>query len=76
MKQDVFTQKKVASYLSENFIFVILDIDNDMLPEGFSFYAVPTFFVVDEKGKQLDRVVGGADATQFFEYIKEHSKKK
>ena len=76
MKQDVFTQKKVASYLSENFVFVILDIDNDMLPEGFSYYAVPTFFVVDEKGKQLDRVVGGATASQLLDYLQKYSKKK
>ena len=70
MKQDVFTQKKVASYLSKHFVPVMLDIDSDMLPEGFGFFAVPTFFVVSEKGKQIDKVVGGANAQGFLEYLK------
>jgi len=69
MKQDVFTQKKVTGFLSKHFVSVMLDIDKDMLPEGFSFYAVPTFYVVDEKGKLIERVVGGADADQFLEYL-------
>ncbi len=74
MKQDVFTQKKVASFLSKHFIPVMLDIDNDMLPEGFSFFAVPTFYVVSEDGKLINRVVGGANAKQFIEYLKLYKK--
>ena len=69
MKQDVFTQKKVSSFLFKHFTPVVLDIDSDMLPEGFSYCAVPTFYVVDEKGKLIERVVGGADADQFLEYF-------
>jgi hypothetical protein len=40
-----------------------------MLPEGFGYFAVPTFFVVTEKGRLLDRAVGGIDATGFLEYL-------
>lgn len=74
MKQDVFTQKKVSSFLSKNFTTVILDIDNDMLPEGFGYYAVPTFYVVDSKGKKLNKVVGGAGADAFIEYFEKFIK--
>jgi len=70
MKRSVFTQKKVTSFLSTHFVPVVLDIDDDMLPEGFSFFAVPTFYIINEKGKLVDRVVGGANSTQFLEYLK------
>jgi thioredoxin-related protein len=70
MKQDVFTQKSVASYLSKNFVPVMLDIHDDMLPEGFSYYAVPTFFIVSPEGKLIERVVGGAKAKDFLDYLK------
>lgn len=70
MKQDVFTQKKVASFLSRNFVSVELDVDKDELVEGFSVVAVPTFYVLTEKGKMIDAVVGGANAKQFVDYLK------
>lgn len=76
MKQDVFPQKEVTGFLSKHFIPVILDIDEDMLPEGFEYYAVPTFFVVSEKGKLIERVVGGANKVQFLEYLRGVLKKK
>ena len=75
MKQDVFPQKEVAGFLSKNFIPVVLDIDDDMLPEGFVYYAVPTFFVASEKGILVERVVGGADKQQFLEYLRNVLKK-
>jgi len=74
MKQDVFTQKNIASYLSKNFIPVVLDIDSDNLPKGFDYYAVPTFYVVGEDGKIINRIVGGANAKQFLEYLKTYAK--
>jgi len=70
MKQDVFPQKDVTGFLSKHFIPVVLDIDDDMLPEGFEYYAVPTFFVATEKGTLIERVVGGADKVQFLEYLR------
>ena len=49
---------------------MILDIDDDMLPEGFEYFAVPTFFIADEHGKLLDRAVGGIDTPGFLNYLK------
>jgi len=48
----------------------MLEISDDMLPEGFSYYATPTFFVVSPNGKLVERVVGGANASQFLDYLK------
>ncbi|WP_457606005.1 hypothetical protein [Nitratifractor sp.] len=48
---------------------MVLDIDDHMLPEGFEYYAVPTFFIVDSHGKLLDRAVGGIDARGFLGYL-------
>jgi len=50
-------------------VTVVLDIDDDMLPEGFGYFAVPTFYIIDAKGKKLDRAVGGAGAGEFLEYL-------
>ena len=55
--------------LEKHFVTVILDIDDHMLPEGFGYFAVPTFYVIDAKGKKLDRAVGGADAETFLEFL-------
>ena len=69
MEQVVLPQKDVADMLEKHFVTVILDIDDHMLPEGFGYFAVPTFYVIDTKGKKLDRAVGGADAETFLEFL-------
>ena len=74
MEQAVLPQKDVANLLSTHFVTVILDIDEHMLPEGFGYYAVPTFFVIDEKGKLIDKAVGGADAKEFLGYLRKFAK--
>ena len=75
MEQAVLPQKDVANLLSTHFVTVILDIDEHMLPEGFGYYAVPTFFVIDTKGKLLDKAVGGANAREFLEYLQKFVRK-
>jgi len=70
MKQAVLPQKEVANYLDKHFIPVMLEINDDRLPKGFSYYATPTFFVVSPDGKSVERVVGGANASQFLDYLK------
>lgn len=69
MERSVLPQKDVANLLRKHFVTVVLDIDDDMLPEGFGYFAVPTFYIIDAKGKKLDRAVGGAGAGEFLEYL-------
>ena len=70
MEQAVLPQKDVANLLKKHFITVVLDIDDHMLPEGFGYFAVPTFYVIDSEGKKLDRAVGGANAQEFLSFLK------
>jgi len=70
MEQAVLPQKDVANLLDKHFVTVILDIDDHMLPEGFGYFAVPTFYVIDKNGKKIDRAVGGATAEEFLGYLK------
>ena len=74
MEQAVLPQKDVADLLAKHFVTVILDIDDHMLPEGFGYFAVPTFYVIDAKGKKLDRAVGGADAETFLAFLRKFVK--
>nr|WP_042203639.1 hypothetical protein [Nitratifractor salsuginis] len=69
MEQAVLPQRDVANLLKKHFVLVVLDIDDDMLPEGFGYFAVPTFYVLDEHGKKLDRAVGGVGAEEFLDYL-------
>ncbi len=74
MEQDVLPQKDVADLLKKHYVLVVLDIDDDMIPEGFGYFAVPTFYVVDSTGKKIDRAVGGVDAKEFLQYLKQFVK--
>ena len=71
MKQVVFPQKKVISFLSSHFVPVVLDIEDDTLPEGFGYIGVPTFYIISENGKKIGMMLGGADAKRFVEKLKE-----
>jgi thioredoxin-related protein len=71
MKQVVFPQKKVATFLSSHFVPVVLDIEDDALPEGFGYIGVPTFYIISEKGKKLGMMLGGASADRFIKKLKE-----
>ncbi len=74
MEQAVLPQKDVADLLAKHFVTVILDIDDHMLPEGFGYFAVPTFYVIDSEGKKLDRAVGGANTEVFLEFLRKFVK--
>ncbi len=66
MKQVVFPQKKVVSMLKKNFVPIVLDVKDDVLPKGFDFIGVPTFYVIDENGKKIGVVLGGMSEEKFL----------
>ena len=70
MKQVVFTQKKVTSYLESNFVLVMLDIKKDKLPKEYSFVGIPTYIVIGEDGKKLGTLVGSMSADKFLNSFK------
>ncbi len=75
MKQVVFPQKKVASFLSSHFITVALDIQSDKLPKDFGYIGIPTFYIISQKGKKIGILLGGSSAKRFIEKLKKKMKK-
>ena len=70
MKQVVFPQKKVISFLSSHFVPVVLDIQTDKLPKGFGYIGVPTFYIISSKGKKIGMILGGSSAERFIAKLK------
>ncbi len=75
MKQVVFPQKKVTNFLSSHFVPLVLDIEDSVLPKGFSYIGVPTFFIVNKNGKKINTILGGNDAKRFIEVLTKKLKK-
>ena len=70
MKDVVFKDKKMLKYMDEHFIVLTLDIDHDVLPKGFDFVGIPTFFIVDKNLKKQGRILGGSKANIFLQKLK------
>jgi len=73
MKQVVFKQKKVYTYVQENFVPVMLDIKKDKLPKDLKYIGIPTYFIISEDGKNLGSMVGAMDADKFLNAFKGNS---
>lgn len=66
MKEIVFKNKKVNSYIQKHFIVLGKDIDKDKLPSGFKYIGIPTFFFINKFGKEKGRIIGGGKADKFL----------
>jgi len=71
MKEVVFKEKEVADYIQKRFIILMLDVQKDTLPEGFSYPGIPTFFFIDKNAKEQDKIIGGSKAGKFLKKLKE-----
>jgi len=71
MKDVAFKEAKLNSYLKENFVLLVLDIDKGNLPKGFEYVGIPTFFVLDKDANKLGKIVGGDKPAKFLERLKE-----
>lgn len=70
MKEVVFKDKAVASYLQNNYVIVSLDIDKDTLPKGFNYSGIPTFFFINSEGNKIATIEGGNKAKKFLTQLK------
>ena len=66
MKEIVFKNKKVNSYIQKHFIVLSKDINKDKLPSGFKYVGIPTFFFINNFGKEKGRIIGGGKADKFL----------
>ena len=70
MKEVVFKDSKVNKYLQKNYIILILDVQKDKLPKGFTHVGIPVFFIIDRNGKELHKIIGGSKADKFLKKLK------
>ena len=70
MKQAVFPQKKVSTFLNKHFVLIMLNA-NDKLPNGYNFMGTPTFYVINESGKKMGMILGGSNADNFIKKLKD-----
>ncbi len=70
MKEVVFKNKKVSTYMEKNFIVLLLDIQKDTLPNGFEYPGIPVFFFIDENSKEKNKIIGGSKVNVFLQKLK------
>ncbi len=71
MRDIVFEREKVLSYLNENYVVVIKDIERESYPKRFQTRDVPTFYFVDALSEKEVRVpeIGGANPEKFLKIL-------
>lgn len=71
MEKTVLSKKETKKAL-ENYIFVKLNKDEDIIPEHIQTQLTPTFIFLDSTGnKVLDTIKGTMSKDDFIEYITE-----
>lgn len=69
MKEKVFTDKDVESYMNQYFVVLLKDINTDELPSGFDYYGIPTMFFINKEGKMIGKIIGSSRAKPFLEKL-------
>lgn len=70
MKDIVFEDKLVNSYMQQKFEIVHVDVYEEGAPDGLEFFGTPTFYILDADENILKRVNGGQNATEFLQTLK------
>ena len=73
MARNIFPQKKVGDYMNEAFVCIKLDAEKDGKPyaDQYKVEAYPTMIVMDAKGEEIYRKVGGTtDGEEFVAELK------
>ena len=71
MKEVVFKNPDVVSYIQKHYVVLTLDVQKDTLPEGFDYPGIPVFFFLDDKAKEKDKIIGGSKANIFLQKLKD-----
>lgn len=70
MKEVVFKDQKVVDYIEKHFVVLSLNIQKDRLPKGFDYPGIPTFFILDQHGRERGKIIGGSKAGKFLQKLK------
>ena len=72
MAKSVFTTKEAGDYFNKKFVNIKIDMEKG---EGinrarqFKIQGYPTFIILNSNGKELGRIVGGAEIKQFIQKV-------
>lgn len=70
MKEIVFEEKGVNSFMQKNFEIVHVDVYEEGAPDGLDFFGTPTFYILDADENILKRVNGGQNPQEFLTTLK------
>ena len=70
MKQKVFQDINVKSFMEKHFVVLEKNIDTDELPDGFKYFGIPTMFFINNKGEQVEKFIGSSRAEPFLNNLK------
>lgn len=70
-KEDVLSNSEVISELNEDYITVIIDVNQQpQLASKYKVYGTPTIVFIDANENQIDRIEGYVDADEFLDIFK------
>lgn len=74
MAAKIFPQEKMGTYFNKNFVVAKFDAERGegiFVAEKYNVQAYPTFLILDSTGKEVGRIVGGADPDDFIAKVQE-----
>lgn len=72
MTKSVFTTKEAGDYFNKKFVNIKIDMEKGEginLARQFKIQGYPTFIILNSNGKELGRIVGGAEIKQFIQKV-------
>ena len=69
MKQKVFHDKTVETFLNNHFVVMEKNVHRSVLPDGFDYFGIPTMFFIDKEGNKKETVVGSKRAKPVLETL-------
>lgn len=72
MAKSVFTTKEAGDYFNKKFVNMKIDMEKGEginLARQFKIQGYPTFIILNSNGKELGRIVGGAEIKQFIQKV-------
>lgn len=73
MATQVFTTKEAGDFFNKNFVNIKIDMEKGEginLGRELRIQGYPTFIIMNPNGKELGRIVGGAQISQFIDKVK------
>jgi thioredoxin-related protein len=74
MSKDVFPTKEAGDYFNKRFVNIQIDMEKGEgvdVKKKYDVGAYPTFLILDTEGKELGRVVGSAELSEFIQSVED-----